>query len=165
MSGIRIRAAAEADIPLLLRHRRLMWWDMGRREEAALDLMEAASSAYFAAAVPDGSYRGFLALDENGAVVGGGGIVISSWPGAPGQARPQRAMILNVYVEREHRRRGIARALMEAMIAWCRENEFAHVALHASDEGRPLYEQLGFKPTTEMCLSLQGPLVSVPSDQ
>jgi GNAT superfamily N-acetyltransferase len=63
-------------------------------------------------------------------------------------------MILNMYVEREHRRRGIARALMEKMIAWCRENGFVSVGLHASDEGRPLYEQLGFEATNEMRLKL-----------
>jgi GNAT superfamily N-acetyltransferase len=155
MSEIRIRAAAPADIPTLLRHRRMMWWDMGRRDEGTLDLMHRAASEYFATAVVDGSYRGFLAMDGKGNVIAGGGIVISPWPGILGQRLPQRAMILNVYVEREHRRRGVGRALMKAMIAWCRENDFAKVGLHASDEGRGLYEQLGFEPTTEMQLALR----------
>ena len=154
MREVRIRDASVADIPILRRHRRMMWWDMGRRSETALDAMDAAASEYFATAVSDGSYRGFLAVDQTGAAIGGGGIVISPWPGVPGQRQPRRAMILNVYVEREHRRRGVARALMETMIAWCRENGFADVGLHASDEGRPLYEQLGFKPTSEMRLDL-----------
>ncbi len=155
MTEISIRAATPADIPTLLRHRRMMWWDMGRHDEAVLDLMDSAASEYFATAVLDGSYRGFLALDRTSNAIGGGGIVISPWPGIPGQRLPRRAMILNLYVEREHRRRGVARALMEAMIAWCRENGFANVSLHASDEGRGLYEQLGFKPTTEMRLALK----------
>jgi len=155
MSEITIRIATVADIPTLLRHRRLMWWDMGRRDEAALDLMQEAAGEYFATEVADGSYRGFLAVDGTGVAIGGGGIVISHWPAIPGQRRPHRAMILNVYVEREHRRRGVARALMEAMIAWCRENGFASVGLHPSDEGRPLYEHLGFKPTNEMSLPLK----------
>jgi len=43
---------------------------------------------------------------------------------------------------------------MHEMIALCRENEFVSVALHASDEGRALYEQLGFKPSDEMQLDL-----------
>jgi GNAT superfamily N-acetyltransferase len=155
VSETKIRMATLAEIPSLLRHRRMMWWDMGRRDEAALDLMLKAASEYFSSAVADGSYRGFLAVNETGEVIGGGGIVISPWPGMLNQPRPQRAMILNMYVEHEHRRCGVARALMKAMIAWCRENNFAYVALHASDAGRPLYEQLGFKPTTEMQLELR----------
>jgi len=149
-----IRVATAADIPLLVRHRRMMWWDMGRRNEAALRLMEQAAMEYFPAAIADGSYRGFLATIGDGTVVGGGGIVISRWPGSLGQRQPLRAMILNMYVEREYRRRGIARTLMQTMITWCRENGFVSVGLHASDEGRPLYEQLGFEPTNEMRLTL-----------
>ena len=61
-------------------------------------------------------------------------------------------MVLNLYVERDQRRRGVARELMKAMIVWCRDNGFSSVGLHASDEGRPLYEQLGFKATNEMRL-------------
>jgi GNAT superfamily N-acetyltransferase len=152
---VEIRVATAADIPLLIRHRRMMWWDMGRRDEAALHLMEEAASEYFPAAIADGSYRGFLATTKDASVVGGGGVVVSRWPGSLGQRQPLRAMILNMYVEREYRRRGIARALMQAMIAWCRENGFVSVGLHASDQGRPLYEQLGFEPTNEMRLSLR----------
>ncbi|HET7206427.1 MAG TPA: GNAT family N-acetyltransferase [Terriglobales bacterium] len=155
MTQIEIRAAVPADIPILVRHRRMMWWDMGRRDEAALALMEEAASMYFATAVPEGSYRGFLAVSGTGEVIGGGGIVISAWPGILGQPQPRRAMILNLYVEREYRRRGVARSLMLAMIDWCRNNQFTQVGLHASDEGRSLYEQLGFKPTNEMSLALK----------
>lgn len=155
MSEITIRGATVEDIPVLLRHRRMMWWDMGRRDPAMLDLMDRAAGEYFPQAVADGSYRGFLAVNESGKIVGGGGIVISRWPGVYAQPLPRRAMILNMYVEHEHRRRGVARRLMECMIEWCRKNGFANVGLHASEEGRPLYEKLGFQPTNEMRLDLQ----------
>ena len=35
-------------------------------------------------------------------------------------------------------------------------NGITVVILHASDDGRPLYEAVGFKPTNEMRLLLQG---------
>jgi len=154
MAEVKIRAADVSDVATLIHHRRMMWWDMGRRDENALRLLETAANEYFQAALAEGSYVGFLAESASGAVIGGGGIVVSAWPGVLGQRQPRRAMILNMYVEREHRRQGVARALMEMMIAWCKENEFASVALHASDQGRALYERLGFKPTTEMRLEL-----------
>lgn len=132
-----------------------MWWDMGRRDETALDLMEKAATEYFTQALPQGSYRGSLAIDESGEVIGGGGIVVSPWPGVLGQPHPRRAMILNLYVERRHRRKGVANSLMKTMIAWCRQNGFTNVGLHASEEGRPLYERLGFRPTNEMRLDFE----------
>jgi len=153
---VTVRTATAADIDVLLRHRRRMWWDVGRRDEAVLELMQVAAGEFFATALVNGSYRGFLAVNETDeAVVGGGGVLISPWPGLPGQREARRATILNLYVESEHRRRGVARMLMVAMIAWCRENNFVRIDLHASDEGRGLYEQLGFKPTNEMSLELK----------
>ena len=154
MDPVSIRAVVLSDLAVLLRHRRLMWSEMGRGDGATLDLMERAAAEYFSKAVPDGSYRGFFAVRPNGAILGGGGIAIYPWPGVVGQREPRRAMILNVYVEREHRRQGVASALMSAMIAWCRENGFSSVSLHASEDGRALYEKLGFKLTDEMRLDL-----------
>jgi GNAT superfamily N-acetyltransferase len=146
-----LRPATLADLDLLVHHRRSMWSDMGR-DARLLDIMAYAAEEYFAAAVPNESYRGWLA-ECDGKVVGGAGVVISAWPGNPGSTLAKRAMILNMYVERDYRRRGIARALMETVIAWCRAEGFSAVGLHASDEARPLYESMGFEPTNEMRLT------------
>ena len=62
--------------------------------------------------------------------------------------------MLNVYTNPEHRGRGLARMLMEHILGWARAQGFATVELHASDEGRPLYEKLGFGQTNEMRLVL-----------
>jgi GNAT superfamily N-acetyltransferase len=67
----------------------------------------------------------------------------------------RRVTILNVYTDPAYRRRGIARALMETMIDWCRRERFARVTLHASDDGRHLYESLGFEASNEMRLKLR----------
>ena len=63
-----------------------------------------------------------------------------------------RGNILNVYTEPEHRRRGIARALMQIALEWCASNDVDAVILHASAEGSALYASLGFAPTNEMRL-------------
>ncbi len=146
-----LREATIADLEILVHHRESMWRDMGR-DPHLLVTMEVAAREYFQAAVPNGSYRGWLA-ESDGRIVGGAGVVISPWPGSPGSALAKRAMILNMFVERDYRRRGIARALMHTTIAWCKAAGFASVGLHASDEGRPLYESLGFQPTNEMRLN------------
>ena len=147
----KLRLATVDDVDVLIHHRYSMWRDMGR-ELHLLKTMEPAAREYFASAVPDGSYRGWLAEAE-GKVVGGAGVVVSAWPGNPGSTLAKRAMILNMYVEREYRRRGIARALMQQAINWCKAEEFSAVGLHASEEGRPLYEAMGFVATNEMRLT------------
>jgi GNAT superfamily N-acetyltransferase len=60
-----------------------------------------------------------------------------------------------MYVVPAARRRGIARALMNEVLEYCRAQGFRSVYVHASDAGRPLYESLGFIPTNEMRLDLR----------
>jgi GNAT superfamily N-acetyltransferase len=145
------RMANVEDIDVLIHHRVAMFRDMGRDRESIAQT-EIAAREYFSSAVSDGSYRGWL-VEADGKVIGGAGVVISAWPGVPGSRLAKRAMILNMYVEREYRRRGIARTLMEHTIAWCKSEGYSAVGLHASDEGRPLYESMGFLPTNEMRLT------------
>jgi GNAT superfamily N-acetyltransferase len=64
--------------------------------------------------------------------------------------------VLNVYTEPAWRRRGVAEALMRQVIRWAESERLDRLVLHASDEGRPLYQRLGFAATNEM--RFQGPL-------
>jgi predicted acetyltransferase len=64
------------------------------------------------------------------------------------------AQILNVYTEPGFRRRGLAGWLVEAALHRCKANEVDRVILHASREGRGLYELLGFQTTHEMQIKL-----------
>ena len=153
VGDISIREATLDDLASLLHHRRAMFASMGHADEHLQHTLVAARS-YFARALADGSCRAWVAVDE-GRVIGGTLIVFAHWPGVPGCSDPRRPWILNVYVEPEFRRRGIARALMLTAIEHCRRQGLPFVSLHASDEGRALYESLGFVPTNEMKLKLQ----------
>ena len=132
-----------------------MFEEMGYRDRAVLDHMEAVSREYFLTALCDGTYRSWVADGPDGQIEAGGGVVISRWPGHPGECRGERAWILNIYTEPQARRRGVARRLMATMIAWCRAHGLSMVSLHASDAGRLLYETMGFEPTNEMRLKLR----------
>ena len=67
-------------------------------------------------------------------------------------AEGRQGLIVNVFTEPEWRRLGIAKLLLNTIIAWSREQNLDGLVLHASDDARALYEQLGFIPTTEMSL-------------
>ncbi len=149
-----IREAQSADIPEILRQRRGMYEDMGHTDSAALDAMSRLSAGYLAKAMTDGSFRAWLASDGEH-VIAGGAVIISPWLAHPYDLECRRATILNVYTNSEYRRRGIARKLMEVIVAWCRREGLTRVTLHASDAGRHLYETLGFELSNEMKLTLR----------
>lgn len=153
-TDIRIRTATPFDAPVILQHRRRMFEDMKEGSAQDLDRMVEATAAWLVRAMADKSYYGWLAEDAQGQVVAGGGVLVSPWPAGPRDHYPRRAVILNVYTEPEYRRQGLARQLMLLMIQWLRDEGFTSVALHASVEGRHLYEKLGFQPTNEMRLSM-----------
>jgi len=156
---IAIREATPADVPEILRQRRGMYEDMHYSDAAALSAMMLTAEPYMKHALSEGSLRCWLAEiahnSDSPAVVGCGAVVISPWPAHPYDLHCRRATILNVYTYPQHRRKGIARRIMQTMIGWCRDQEFASVFLHASDDGRPLYEALGFEATNEMKLKLR----------
>src|SRR5262249_22471326 len=89
-------------------------------------------------------------IELDGAVVAGGGLIFHRLLPRPDQIDGGfEAHILNMYTEQAHRRRGLARQIMTAMLDWCQMQGIKRVSLHASDYGRPLYESLGFKQPTE----------------
>ena len=154
MQEITIREGTLADIPTITRHRRRMCEDMNYTDIDALMKMETATTDYLKRAIPDGSFRSWLACD-NVRVVAGGAVIISPWPGHAYDPQCRRATIMNIYTEPEYRRHGIARQIMKAMIEWCKQEGFTRVTLHASDAGRHLYESLGFVDNNEMRLELR----------
>jgi GNAT superfamily N-acetyltransferase len=155
MDEIRLRPATPADIPTVVHHRKQMFADMGSGTASTREAMGLSTATYLRDAMPSGRYRGWLAETAEGRVIAGVGIAIYDWPGSPADPAPRRGLVINVYTEPEFRRRGIALRLMNALVEWCREEGFGSVALHASADGRPLYERMGFVQTNEMRLTLK----------
>lgn len=88
-------------------------------------------------------------------VVASVGVSLVDWPPGPHSLEVERGFAYNLYVVPRHRRQGLARALMIKMQEFCRQRGMRYLSLHATDTGRPLYERLGYIPTTEMRLDLQ----------
>ena len=151
---MQLRTTTLDDLDTILGHRLAIFREMGHDDSWELAVTERVSRADFENALPESTYHGVLAEVEGAGVVGGGGVVVVPWPGSGSRSRPRRPWILNVYVHPQFRRRGIARAIMEALIGWCRSQDYDCICLHASSDGRPLYERLGFEPTNEMRLNL-----------
>jgi len=156
-SDISIRTATLADAGTIAGHRRSMFFDMGHRDEQALDEMIGAFRVWLREKMGLGEYLAWVAMNAEGEIVAGLGLWLMDWPPhliGPGS---KRGNILNVYTNPGFRRRGIARRLMETALEWCGGNGIRAVILHASAEGRTLYESLGFAATNEMRLLVEKP--------
>ncbi len=150
-----IRASTLADAETIIRHRRSMFLDMGYRDVVWLDAMSAAFLPWLRRKMEAGEYLGWLAVALDRSIAAGAGLWLQDWMPAGVTADSRRGYILNVYTEPQYRRRGLARRLMQLMLDHCRARGLAMAALNASDEGRPLYQSLGFKPTNDMRLDLR----------
>ena len=110
------------------------------RAEAPLvaDLLRRAGFGSTVGRLLDYPFEGEAAkvfvAEDHGALVGTASVASfgsTGWIGALG-------------VEPASRRRGLGRALTEASVDWLRERGARTVLLYATEQGRPVYERLGF---------------------
>ena len=156
---VAVRQAGAADIPLLAYHRAAMFRDMRQLAPHQEAPLQRETAAYLRDALARGEYLAWIAEDTGTPVVAIGGAGVQLRPILP---RPRtadedlelgpEAIILNVYVEPAWRRRGVAQALMRVVLDALAVRGIRRIVLHASDDGRRLYERFGFVPTNEMRL-------------
>ena len=139
-----VRRATAGDIPALIELR--VAFD---RELAGDVPVEPAAEhraridAYLRSHVPDGRFRVWVA-DGGGHVVGMAGLVVIDRPPHPRSRRAPEAMVFNVMTDPAWRRRGVATAMLEAVIADGRALGCRRLVLRTSDDGMRLYAGLGF---------------------
>ncbi len=140
-----VRRATPADIPELVELRIAFDLELaGPLPAARAGEHRASIETYLRSHVPDGRYRMWVA-DAGGAVVGMAGMVVIDRPPHPRSRRAPEAMVFNVMTAPAWRRRGVGRAVMEALIADSRALGCRRLVLRSSDDGSHLYAALGFE--------------------
>jgi GNAT superfamily N-acetyltransferase len=153
-TGIAFRRAALEDAATIALHRRLMFRDMGHHDDSQPDAMVHKFLPWLSEKMSAGEYLAWLAVTAENAVVAGAGLWLMDWPPHMLGSGARRGNILNVYTQPEFRHRGLASWLVEAALHWCKTHEVDLVILHASQQGRQLYESLGFHAGNEMQMKL-----------
>ena len=153
-----LRLATLNDIPTLVKHRRGMFVDMdalkgGTLDPGGLDAMDMTYASYLRAHLIDGRLQAWIVMDGDRSAASGS-ILYTDWLPRPDGKQSVLAYVHSVYTKPVYRRLGLARQILNAMIAECHARGLPRLTLHASNEGRGLYEQLGFVPTNEMRLML-----------
>ena len=147
--GYTLRSATSADAALIAQQREAMFVDMGRTYREA----EAHFARWVQPRLEQGVYLGWL-VEHAGETVAGAGLILQDWPPGALDPRPLRGYLDNIYTHPDHRGRGLARVLVQGAVAEAQARDIRFVSLYASEAGRPLYEQLGFKTGHEMHLVL-----------
>ena len=144
------RTVTAADAAIVTAHRRAMFAAMGRTQESILDAMSRNFETWVTRMIVEGKYAGWIT--ENDALpIASAGLLVLDWPPHPlDPACEHRGYMLNVFVEPEYRKRGLAHALVDLCLTEAHRRRVRVVALHSSDAARPVYESFGFRSTNEM---------------
>ena len=150
---IEYRIATKTDMKLLMESRLEMLRVVNNmtEQDCFSDELVNQSRKYF----EEGDQTTVLALHE-GKVIGCASISYIwimptfSHPGG------KRAHLMNVYTNRAYRRQGIAQKMVGMLLEEARSKGVTEVSLDATESGRPLYERLGFKNSSEaMVLTIE----------
>jgi len=154
------RLVGVSDAARIASHRARMFQDMGLIPEPLFESYRAKCEIRIREMLETGEYVGWVASPNNAPdqIVGGAGVQLRrTLPHPVGKphgeitiADGRHAIIINVFTEPEWRRRGVARLLMNEIIAYARRDRLDRLVLHASEEGRALYDQMGFVLNNEM---------------
>ena len=156
-----VRLATPADADMIARHRARMFRDMGDVPPELFDEFRAKAKVAIEKMLARGEYVGWLASPDSAPdnIIGGAGLQLQRalprpFTSADGTkvSDGRLGVIINVFTEPEWRRRGVAEKLLRRIIEWARAEHVDRIILHASDEGRSLYERLGFVVSNEMRL-------------
>lgn len=135
-----------------------MFQDMGDVSGDAFEILRTKARTRLKQWINNGKYIGWLAApaDKLDTIVAGAGVQLQPILPRPldvstiGEGR--QGTIVNVFTEPHWRRRGIAGLLIKEIIIWSKNERIDRLVLHASDEGRSIYDRLGFITSNEMYL-------------
>ncbi len=127
-------------------------------EPDGLDRMERAYAKHLRAHLSGGAVRAWV-IEAEGQIVASGAVSILPWPPGPAGGSDRGALLHSMYTAPAYRRRGLARRIVEAAIDFCRAEAVAWLMLGGtgSEAGKPLYESVGFRPSSFMRLDLRRP--------
>ena len=164
-SVITIRRAGLDDIPLLAEMR--VRSSVERRSyvgPADVENFHRNSLRGFAAALEGGLLHSWIAFDGDRPV---GTASLMFLPSLPrfGVDVERDGRIRNVYVAPEYRRRGIALALMRVVLEEASHANVDRLTLGTSDQGRALYERLGFVQKEDELIYQPRSTMPIPRDR
>lgn len=152
-----IRKATGDDVDLLIRLRiDYLIADYGSLEKDAETAIRGQLREYLPRALTDGTLIALIA-EEAGEAVATAFLAVTERPANPTFLSGKIGTVLNVLTYPRHRKKGYGSQVLRALLDEAKRTGVSSVELSATEDGRPLYEKLGFEPVvryTTMKLTL-----------
>ena len=142
------RKAGLGDIDALLRLRADFMEGFGPLDEKGREAL-GNYKEFLLECMPGGSFVQWLA-ERNGEIAATGSISFYRLPPTGRRPNGRACYIGNMFTYPAHRNRGLAAKLLQLLAEDARAAGCHAILLHASDQGRPLYEAFGFAATGDM---------------
>ena len=144
-----LREASGTDISVMAAHHRKMFEEIWERKGEHLDILKAGEieNAYaqkLKTEMESGICKAWV-IEEKGRIVSSGAITLVSFVPNPSDLSSQIAYLHSMYTEKSHRNKKCAQRIIHNVIKHCNSNGIKRILLNASDEGRPVYQKIGFR--------------------
>ena len=148
-----VRPATTADIPELVKHRRLMFEELAVQEgrhfrPERLIAADLAYAEYAQKHLADETMFAWI-VDAEAQSIASGALTLMEKIPHPRRADHREGYVHSIYTIPAYRHRGLARRIVTAIIACCRSHNLRVIKLNASEAGRPGYEALGFRAASK----------------
>jgi len=118
--------------------------DHGHLSEADEKAIRIQVKNYFEKHIPLGDCIGMLAKTDDGEIVSAAFLVIKEYPANTFFMTGVASTLLNVITYPQYRRKGIAAQVIKRIIDEAKSAGVSSIDLYATEEGKGLYEKLGF---------------------
>jgi GNAT superfamily N-acetyltransferase len=103
----------------------------------------SANDAFFRNNLDSHSWKSWC-VEVDGGIVAIGTLAFFDRPPYPGNIEGRDAYLLNMFTLPSHRGRGVATAIVKAMLQYAQLQGVRKIVLHATEEGRRIYTTFGF---------------------
>ena len=154
MSSFKIKIGTQDNLDILVRHRLNMWREIYPEMENDIKASEEMTRRWILDKLKEGKLIPFIAIAGDGQIAGSGCVLIKEDQPRPGSSQIDNPYLLSMYTEGTFRRLGVATNITREAISWCKNKGYDRMTLHASAQGKPIYQKLGFVDSNEMRLML-----------
>lgn len=149
INEIYLREASTTDISVMAVHHRKMFEEIWERKSEHLESekaeeIEQAYTQKLETEMKSGICKAWV-IEDKGKIVSSGAITLVSFVPNPSDLSCKVAYLHSMYTEKPHRNKKYAQRIIYNVMTHCKSHGIKRILLNASDDGKPVYQKIGFR--------------------